>query len=334
MFAHELHLKSVQEFVDLQPSETNKKMFAEYMYKQFDTSKPDPWRTPPSKWFGCETEAEARTIVGIGWPAGVERARLEIGNITMSKAGANGLQKVRMEKKYGPDGDNFDPDKAGDEDAIPWYSWVKESGAGSKGQHVRIRVALEASCHYGSNNLFFRGAAACMMADALEESGRSVEIMAYILTDFSYGDKGKLFVTFPLKAAGEPLDLNRIAAITAFAGCFRFFGFKAIASGPKAVSCDWGQVVFGESLPKFPGDDVQLHTIDIRNVWDIAGAKKWLEDQSARLLSGNKQEPEKPKMLPGTAVEVEEDEEESYSEAEDGGEEPDDPEAGEEWKKG
>lgn len=286
MFAHQLHLKSVDEFVNLKPSAANAKQFEETVKEHFLYG-------GGKSWFGAATEAEIRTIVGIGWPEGVERARLEIGNITMSRSQAQSLSKVRMEKKYGPGGDNFDPDRAHDEDASPWYSWVKESGAGNQGQHVRIRVATEAAYYYGANSLFFRGAAACMMADALEESGRSVEIVAYILTDRSYHSKqGKCFVTFPLKRAGEPLDLNRIAAMTAFAGAFRFFGFQAIASGESPVSYNWGEVCYADKLPAFPDDD-GIHTIDIRNVWDINGAKKWLENEAARLLSGGPSEEDK-----------------------------------------
>jgi len=298
-FAHTLHLKSVDEFVNLKPSPTNAKAFENTIKEHFNYS-------GGRSWFGADSEAEIRTIVGIGWPTGVERARLEIGNITMSKSQAMGLSKVRMEKKYGPDGDNFDPDRAHDEDASPWYSWVKESGAGSHGQHVRIRVALEAASHYGSDNLFFRGAAACMMADALEESGRSVEILGYMLVDGSYPSKhGKLFVTFPLKRAGEPLDLNRIAAISAFAGCFRFFGFQAIANCDAEVAYNWGRTCYDERLPKFPDED-DLHTIDIRNVWDINGAKKWLENEAARLLSGGPSEED----VKSAEKQIEEDEEE------------------------
>lgn len=89
---------------------------------------------------------------------------------------------------------------------------------------VRLDCNLSASCGVTAERLYSRGAAACAFADIVESSGARCEIWAIdgVRTGMPSGDAKKIMQTRILvKAAHEPLDMARVAAVLAHPGFLR-----------------------------------------------------------------------------------------------------------------
>jgi len=190
------------------------------------------------KWHGVEGGVpRVLEIRERGWPDGYKRAQETIGEI----AELPQLMDFRRKRRFADHGDQIHMDRvmAGRLD-IAWESRKREASAGMGMGVTRIMVGIGATASYSAEQMYWRGAVACLLADALEMSGRPVEIIAYSHVAGSYPrykHKNRCDI-ITLKQADQMLDIDTIAACTAMAGYFRHFVFKARLSDPKRLCAD------------------------------------------------------------------------------------------------
>jgi hypothetical protein len=139
--------------------------------------------------------------------------------------------------------------------------------------------------------MFWRGAVANVLADAIAQSGRAVRIVGYwCVGNLACGkktgfDNKHVFATV-VKDFQEPLDMIRLFSITALSGYFRIYGFKAMCSVPQKVNGGLGQTKPYEDgdLEHFLGESDGVE-IEISQIWSESQAKTRLE-QFRKEMSG------------------------------------------------
>jgi len=75
---------------------------------------------------------------------------------------------------------------------------------------VEIKINISASCGNNADTLMRRGASILSLIDKLEDAGLSCQLTALEYTNASSGT-GHLLIEFPIKKAGQPLDIDRCA---------------------------------------------------------------------------------------------------------------------------
>jgi hypothetical protein len=106
---------------------------------------------------------------------------------------------------------------------------------------VSIDVAVGGNAGTSAEQLFWAGASAVALSDALEGAGYRVEIFSTAATDHGNG-KGSLS-RMRVKASGEPMNTNLVAALMALPATFRWYHFNATAASPFYVGSSWGSDV-------------------------------------------------------------------------------------------
>lgn len=87
---------------------------------------------------------------------------------------------------------------------------------------VRIVCNVAVNAHRSPENLYYRGAAVCALADALEESGHSVEIdLVDGGKNLWHGASGRQNMLVTVKHAHSPLDLATVALVLGEIGYYR-----------------------------------------------------------------------------------------------------------------
>lgn len=126
-------------------------------------------------------------------------------------------------------------------------------------------------------DMFWPGAAAIRLADALESAGREVRIMAVAPTLISHV---YVMVRMIAKDYGEVLDLDRIAGATAFPGAFRSAGFIAIATAcarvGKRVPMGLGTPLDLDDFPDSEIDGQAPAVIQVPQLRILAAAERFL----------------------------------------------------------
>lgn len=108
---------------------------------------------------------------------------------------------------------------------------------------VSIVVNLGANCGVDADTLFWRGAAALKLADALSQSGYNVAIIGAEAAKRYAGSANDVLAQFvSIKDEDQPLDLDRLAALSAMPGYFRTVMFAGIcwAADREGKDVDWG----------------------------------------------------------------------------------------------
>ena len=105
-----------------------------------------------------------------------------------------------------------------------------------------IRIAVLQSIHSGStaDHLYYRGAAAVALADALEAAGHSVEIASVLCQkglDRNQASDHFTVLETTVKHADQPMDVDSLALICAEIGFFRTIGFISMCASVKGNAC-------------------------------------------------------------------------------------------------
>lgn len=217
-----------------------------------------------------------------GWEEGVRKGMSAFAGIDPIK-----LPSVRRKMRRGPVGQRLDIHRvyAGHIDEA-WDVMKREGDFSSslKKTSSTILVDVGANCDVTAEQMYWRGALANTMADALSQSGRPVRIVAYSgtsgLVHNADGKAERLIVACVVKDFTDPLELNNLYAQTALAASFRLFHLKVMGLGPygRADSClgyHWS--VGTEMLEDFLGDGQDL-TINIADIWTKQAAIEKLND--------------------------------------------------------
>lgn len=203
-------------------SVTRYETFSEYMeHVESPITGTGASRKPGDKaWAGTDSFDEAMTLAREGWKEGLDRiqaltARLE--HITSSL-----VHKPEIQWDVAGDFADAGLFTTGVPECMGSFVESEQVTAGS-GKIVRILMNLSASACVDAETIMRRGAACCALVDALESAGRSCEI---VLSAAS-GGGWNVETYIPVKAAGEPLEMDRMAFLLAHPSSFRRLMFSA-----------------------------------------------------------------------------------------------------------
>ena len=131
-----------------------------------------------------------------------------------------------------------------DGDELDAGAWVRrETDGWSRMERTRrvprvIRVAVNVASHCGMtpDMLFWRGAAACALADALESRGDRAEVVAYTAGTGRFARNGGAMeiVEVMVKRAESPMDADGMALVLGEIGFYRTAFFAALIAGAGA----------------------------------------------------------------------------------------------------
>lgn len=134
-------------------------------------------------------------------------------------------------------------DVAGDEPDVERFlsgepenmiSWTEEPCKGSK--VFTLAVNLAASAKVVKERLVWRGVVAAALVDRLEQSGVRVEVLAYVKTksgQSASNPDATAVISWPVKAADSPLDLERVALGVAHPSMLRRVYFSVVEKLPE-----------------------------------------------------------------------------------------------------
>lgn len=172
-------------------------------------------------WFGAPSFEEMQRRLREGWPEGSERL-LQIATRDINPA------SIRRRRERADQGSELDIHAVYRGDlSRAWTRTRRRAGSGVRS--VSIIIDLGASAGVGASQLFWRGASALKLANALTESGYSVAIYGGEAGKQASADgKVNMVQLVSIKDEDQPLDLDRLAALTAMPGYFRTSLFAGI----------------------------------------------------------------------------------------------------------
>jgi hypothetical protein len=169
-----------------------------------------------------------KTLNDGGWREGQDRMTQTISDIDAPR-----VQSIKRVKVWRDDGDEVDIHRvyAGRLEHA-WETTERKLVDGYGKNYARIWSHVGFNCNFDPEQFFWRGAVACVIADALEEAGYRVQIMGYHQATGVFTDGRDYAIRFPIKGFDEPLDIPRVASVTAHASFFRAVVFGTILSAP------------------------------------------------------------------------------------------------------
>lgn len=178
-------------------------------------------KSESEEWFGASSFDELQRRLREGWSDGSRRL-LEIATRDINPA------SIRRRRVRADQGDEVDMQAVWRGDlGRAWTRTRRQNRTGVRS--VSIIVDLGAHCGVGADSLFWRGASALKLASALTEAGYSVAIYgAASAKKADYASKVDAVQMVSIKDEDQPLDLDRLAALTAMPGFFRSSLFAGI----------------------------------------------------------------------------------------------------------
>lgn len=180
----------------------------------------------PDSWSGNVSLDEAIKLAEFGWKEGRERMSDEL------DMAHNATSFERLP--------SFDYDVAGYMPNIPLYVSGCPShmmsplgNESSMGRVVEFKVNLSTSANVSEETMMRRGASILSLIDKLEDAGMSCAITLCEYTNASIGS-GKFLIEFPIKKAGQPLDIDRCAYAMVHPSMLRKICFALTETEPKA----------------------------------------------------------------------------------------------------
>lgn len=186
-------------------------------------------------WYGAPSLSELNRRLKEGWPEGSERL-LQLATREINP------QSIRRRRERADQGAELDIHAVYRGDlSRAWMRTRRRQGSGVRS--VSIVVNLGDNCGANADEMFWRGAAALKLADALTQSGYSVAILGAEGVHRYFGGKQNVLTQFvSIKDEDQPLDVDRLAALTAMPGYFRTAMFAGICyhADQKGEEVDWG----------------------------------------------------------------------------------------------
>jgi hypothetical protein len=172
-------------------------------------------REDSGRFHGTRNFDEAVAIARTGWPEGAAKA-VEIG-ASVSSAVRDVINSNASSYAWDVAGQFIDIGRylTGEPEC---FGTIVEDSEVIKKPVVKLVVNLSASASVSADTLVARGVAVVAAVDILEASGRRVEVVA-ATAHHSYSTQ--LEIRIPVKSAGQPLDIDRLAFCLAHPSCYR-----------------------------------------------------------------------------------------------------------------
>lgn len=190
----------------------------------------------PQKWFGAPSVKVLKQRLRDGWPEGVERLQ------QIATRDINPMS-IRRRRTRGDQGDEVDMQAVWRGDLSRSWTRTRRMSRAGTNRTINLMVMLGDSAGVSSEKLFWRGASALKLADALVASGYNVGIIGAVTSKGCANSKDVDMAQFvEIKATDQPLDLSALAALTAMPGWFRTSGFAGIVTACDLVgdTQNWG----------------------------------------------------------------------------------------------
>lgn len=212
-----------------------------------------------SSWSGTKSWGDAIALARCGWPQGAK---------LLTESTAKAVKQIQhMSPSIGYDVAGFMPD-------VPRYiagapDCMLQAGDTLKATRpvVRFLLSRNGDGSVRSGQIINRGAALLAHIDNLESRGISCELT--ICMSNRRGYQQQHLVTFCVKRAGEPLELDRIAFALANAALFRRFGFCLMEQHKELSS--WAGSYGGPM--EFPAAQIEAGVIYIPTPY--SGQSEW-----------------------------------------------------------
>lgn len=184
-------------------------------------------------WHGAKSREAVTDMIHNGWPEGVARAQQLADKI---KEVTPMPEIPRRRPRWAEQGDEIHMPRvwSGMLDQA-WRTTKRERSRGPRVISVDVNVGHNA--HVDGDSLFWSGACAVALADALEDVGYRVELFA---TATSVNGNKAMLSRFVVKRASDPLNVNNVAALAAHPATFRLHGLHAWARAPWDIGYGFG----------------------------------------------------------------------------------------------
>lgn len=230
-------------------------------------------------WHGSESFADAMNLARNGWREGL--AMIE--SLTARLESVTGSLVQNQVVQWDVAGDFADAGlfSAGVPECMGSFH---EEIAQGPGKVVRILYNIAASGGADCATLMKRGAAVVALVDALEGAGRSCEIEIASVQENMSG--ARYTVLLPVKSAGEPVELDRLAFILAHASSYRRLMFACFENETPEVRSRYKfHIQKGYGTPERHKDesaDVNVPEISLFNSANDAQALAWIRAELQR----------------------------------------------------
>lgn len=234
-------------------------------------------------WLGAPSIKVLKERLQKGWPEGVEK----MSTIATKELGSP--LSVRRRRIRADQGDELDMQAVWRGDlSRAWTRTRRQSRVGSRS--ISIVINLGDNCGVDSSKLFWRGASALKVAELLSQAGYSVGlygVFAGQMVDESAKQKVTQFIE--IKPEDAPLDMDKLAALTAMPGFFRTSLFSGICyatnkqgrSPTSGLGRPWHDGI-AECLKTLP---IPQNAIIQEPVLSKDSAEKWIDKVLAQVES-------------------------------------------------
>lgn len=172
-------------------------------------------RPGTASFHGTKNFEEAVAIARTGWKEGAEKA-VAIG-ASIAACVRDAINANAATVGYDVSGHYVDIGRylSGEPEC---FGTVIEDSDTVKKPVIKLVVNLSASCCVSADTLIARGVAVVAAVDVLEAAGRRVEVVA---ATAHHGSGKQLEIRVPIKSAGQPLDIDRLAFALAHPSFYR-----------------------------------------------------------------------------------------------------------------
>jgi len=231
-----------------------------------------------SSWLGCSSYDEVDILTREGWLAGLEKMEEAIGHLELGRA-----MDIRRKKRWGPSGSAINIHKVyAGKCHKAWMKMKREVMI--RVRKVTMYVDIAANCNRTSDVMFWKGAAATVLADALELAGYSVRIIGYMNSRSSFVRSDRRIEQYVvLKEYGATLDKTVLATGTGLAGFFRKYFFQGMALCPNKLIYGLGHHTYIYSFEK----EYDELVVKLDDIWSLRDAKNSVNRVIAELDKAN-----------------------------------------------
>lgn len=257
---------SVQETIELakQPSQANK-----HIWRNTEQSPSND----KYQWVGVSGGInKIRELISLGWEDGASKLERRAENLKGENAPAP--INMRRRRKWGEQGDTLDITRTYAGITEAWQRCERVSTNSTR--YIEIICNLSINSQINADVIFWRGAAALILADLMTGAGYNVKITGCVSATNMFKVKDMFCVDFfTVKDYQQPLDINSLASVVCMAGFFRTVWFQLATTHEEAIEESLGRSI---TLERAYGK-LDAHQIGgVEGIRDELGAKQWVEE--------------------------------------------------------